>query len=231
MTEVVMLPGLDGTAKLRESFCSRLAQHGVRARAIAYPPDRPLGYDELELFVRAQLSSSDAFILLGESFSGPLAVRIAANPPAGLVGLVLSTTFARAPVPALVPFASLAPFVPARPPMSLLAGLLLGAWATPVLKSTLAEALRAVHPAVLRARAAAALRADVTALLPSVRVPTLQLVASHDRLLARSTSRILASGLPHGHTVSISGPHLLLQTATEPCAQEVVAFMPGSPSQ
>jgi hypothetical protein len=41
-----------------------------------------------------------AFVLVGESFSGPLASRTAANPAPGLVGFVLSTTFTRAPLPA-----------------------------------------------------------------------------------------------------------------------------------
>ena len=55
MTEVVVLPGLDGTTALLEGFCSSLASLGVPARAVAYPSDRPLGYSELEPLARAQL--------------------------------------------------------------------------------------------------------------------------------------------------------------------------------
>jgi pimeloyl-ACP methyl ester carboxylesterase len=177
--------------------------------------------------VRDQLPLSEPFVLLGESFSGPLAIRIAANPPTNLIGLALCATFARAPVPTLVPLAWLAPFAPARPPMSLLAWLLLGSWATPALKSTLAEALREVRPAVLRARAVAALRSDASALMPSVRIPALQLTPSRDRLLSRSAFQTLASGLLRCHTVVVSGPHLLLQASAERCAQEVAAFALG----
>lgn len=227
MTAVVILPGLDGTATLLDTFCSSLRTLGVSARAVTYPADRALGYSELEPIVRAQLPSSGPFVLLGESFSGPLAIRIAAAPPPGLVGLVLSTTFACAPVPVLSPIAPLVGFAPARPPMALLSWALLGSWATPELQAQLDKALRSVSPAVLRVRAAAALRADVSGLLASVRVPVLQFVATHDRLLAPSACAVLARHLSSCHTVRVAGPHLLLQTATQPCAHEVADFAVG----
>lgn len=224
MTAVVILPGLDGTATLLDAFCSALDALGVTAQAVAYPPDQALGYRELEHLVRSQLPLAGRFILLGESFSGPLAIRIAASPPPGLVGIVLSTTFASAPIPALAPLASLVRFAPARPPMALLSWSLLGRWATSTLEAELAGALRAVRPTVLRARAAAALRVDVSALVPSIAVPVLQLVASSDRLLGKSAGKALAAALPSCHTVTVAGPHLLLQTATRDCAAAIAAF-------
>lgn len=227
MIEVVILPGLDGTAKLLDGFCSRLARRGIRARALAYPPNRPIGYAGLEPLVRVQLPAHAPFVLLGESFSGPLAIRIAATPPANLVGLVLSTTFARAPVPALTPLAGLVRFAPGRPPMRLLSWWLLGDRADPALLSTLRTALHAVAPATLRARAAAALRVDVVAQLGQIGVPALNLVGSRDRLLARSAGKLLAERLPDCRTLAIDGPHLLLQAATAPCAQAVADFALG----
>ena len=58
-----------------------------------------MGYDELEVLVRAALPTGQRYFLLGESFSGPLAIRIAANPPAGLAGVILCGTFAKNPLP------------------------------------------------------------------------------------------------------------------------------------
>ena len=227
MTAVVILPGLDGTTVLLEEFCAALGRLGVSARAIGYPTTRVLGYEELEQSVRAQLPTTEPYVLLGESFSGPLAIRIAANPPPGLVGLALSTTFACAPVPALASLAPLVRFAPARPPMTLLPWALLGRWSSSALQSALASALAAVSPAVLRARATAALQVNVAALLPSIGVPALQLVGQQDRLLSAYASTALSAGLPNCRTVSIPGPHLLLQTATQRCAQEVAAFALG----
>ncbi|MBB1062169.1 alpha/beta hydrolase [Marilutibacter spongiae] len=230
MASVVILPGLDGTSALLEDFCSTMSGLGVPARAVAYPPDRPLGYAELEPIARAQLPVSTPFVLLGESFSGPLAIRISSDPPPGLVGVVLSTTFARSPVRGLSPLASLVRFAPARPPMPLLSWSLLGQWATPGLQRQLRAALHSVSPAALRARAAAALRVDVSGLLGLVRMPTLQLVASHDRLLASSAPARLSTHLPSCRTVRLAGPHLLLQASTQQAAQAVVAFARGVPA-
>jgi len=227
MTAVVILPGLDGTTSLLEEFCSAVAELGVPAYAIAYPRDHPLGYNELQPLARAQLPSSQPFVLLGESFSGPLAIRIAADPPPGLVGLVLSTTFARAPVRGISALAPLVRFAPARPPMLLLSWALLGAWATPHLQTQLAAALQSVSPAVLRFRAAAAMRVDVSGLLGRIRVPVLQLTANNDRLLAASASAALAKSLPSCQTIAVQGPHLLLQAATQRSAQAVAAFALG----
>ncbi len=227
MAEVVILPGLDGTTTLLGQFCLHLRKLGIPVRAIAYPTDQALGYEELESFVRSRLPLDQSFVLLGESFSGPLAIQIAARAPAGLAGLILSTTFARSPVPLLRPLAALVRFAPFRPPMAVLSWLLLGRWATPERVSSVQDVLRAVSPAVLRVRAVAALRVDVASLLPAVSVPVLCLQATHDRLLAGSAHRVLVEGLPHARTVEIPGPHFLLQTASERCAQAVAAFCAG----
>ena len=227
MIEVVILPGLDGTASMLQAFCGSLQARGVPARAIGYPTQRPLDYAGLEPFVRAQLPKNSGFVLLGESFSGPLAIRIAAHPPAGLRGLVLSTTFARAPVPSLRALAGLTRFAPTRLPMALLSWGLLGRWAQPRIEASLHDALGEVAPVVLRARAAAALTVDVTPLLPRLHVPVFHLVATHDRLLAPAAARRLSAGLPHCRTEAVAGPHLLLQAAPEACADRVAAFALG----
>jgi pimeloyl-[acyl-carrier protein] methyl ester esterase len=75
---LVLLPGLDGTGKLFAAFVRALGA-GVESRVVGYSPDEPLGYEELELKVRAQLPLDRSYVLLGESFSGPIAMRIAAR--------------------------------------------------------------------------------------------------------------------------------------------------------
>src|SRR3984957_19651439 len=94
--KLVLLPGLDGTGKLFADFLKTL-DLGVSANVVPYPADVPLGYDELEHLVRAALPTRGRFVLLGESFSGPLAIRIAADPPPGLSGLILCVTLASYP--------------------------------------------------------------------------------------------------------------------------------------
>lgn len=221
---LVVLPGLDGLEPLRGELLAALRARGVEACVVAYPADRPMDYPALEAHVNAALPDAP-FVLLGESFSGPLAIRIAARSPPGLVGLVLSTTFARAPVPLTSLLAPWVRFAPTRLPASMLSWWLLGRWSTPALRSALAATLREVHPDVLRTRVVATLRVDVSRELAGIPVPVLQLVATDDRLLRPGATRFLASQLPHVRSLELPGPHLLLQTRTARCADEIVAFM------
>src|ERR1700678_115896 len=66
--KLVLLPGLDGTGKLFVEFLMAL-DLGSSAQVVSYPPDIPLGYDELEPLVRAALPTRGRFVILGESFS------------------------------------------------------------------------------------------------------------------------------------------------------------------
>jgi len=101
---LVLLPGLDGTGKLLTTFVQALAQvlcAPWETQVIAYPKDEPLGYDELERRVRGALPDDRPFVLLAESFSGPIAIRIAASPARAMRGVILCGTFARNPYPLL----------------------------------------------------------------------------------------------------------------------------------
>lgn len=225
MTALVVLPGLDGTATLHAEFVASVGPAFDSVTVVPYPPDEALGYVALEALVRAQLPAATPFVLLGESFSGPVALSIAADAPPNLVGLVLSTTFAKSPTSLLSPFAALTRIAPVRAvPIPLLSWLLFGRWATPQLEASLQSALLAVSPAVLRFRAAAAMRANVSASLGSIAVPVLYLRSSHDRLLSPVAGRHILSAVPQCTTVDIAGPHLLLQTAPKDCALAVGAF-------
>ena len=88
MLKLVLLPGMDGTRTLFQPFVDALAGE-FEIQIVRYPTHKAFGYEELEAFVRAALPTDSPFILLGESFSGPIAVSIAASKPAALVGLVL----------------------------------------------------------------------------------------------------------------------------------------------
>src|SRR5271168_1230847 len=85
---VVLLPGLDGTGKLCGEFAEILGSSAA-SLILAYPADQPLGYDELEALVFAALPRHRPFLLLAESFAGPIAIRIAAQSPPGLLGVIL----------------------------------------------------------------------------------------------------------------------------------------------
>jgi pimeloyl-ACP methyl ester carboxylesterase len=223
--QLIILPGLDGTGARLAPFL--LALEGVApARVIGYPPDRPLGYRELELLVRRSLPTDERYVLLGESFSGPIAICVAADPPAGLAGLILCGTFAKNPYPWLRPVRAVAVRVPFKTlPRWLRAPLLWGSKDANRAPRSTERASAGVDKRVIRRRLHEVLSVDVSARLADIALPTLILEATRDRLLPRSAGRHLAQRAPRAEAVRIEGPHLLLQTRPAESAAAVLRFL------
>ena len=93
---LMLLPGMDGTGRLFGPLL-RILPQGLEVTVFAYPPDRPCGYAELLPLVEAAVPEGGEFVVLGESFSGPLALLLAARRPRGLRGVILCASFARGP--------------------------------------------------------------------------------------------------------------------------------------
>ena len=222
---LILLPGLDGTGKLFANFLEAL-DLSLRTHVVAYRPDVPLGYDELETLVRAALPTRQPFVLLGESFSGPLAIRIAARPPAGLVGLVLCVTFASNPFPKLAWARRLAAFLPLKSlPRWMRAPLMWGSASPSKAPRQSERAMAGVATAVVRRRIAELLAVDETAALGCISLPTLVLCAARDRVVSKAATMRIMRGIRHARQVEIDGPHLLLQTCPQECAAAVVGFV------
>ena len=221
MTCLVLLPGMDGTGNLFTDFISALPK-GVEARVISYPPDRPLSYAELEAEVKGQLPSQP-FLLVGESFSGPIAIAVAAAAPPQLQGVALVCSFAKAPVPSLI--GALLAWVPLwRAPTALAAAVLLGRDLSPLHRYRLSEAMRAVSAKAWRARLRAVLSIDVTTQLKAIRVPVLYLRATRDRVVGPSAWNLIKRSLPLARLVEVEGPHFLLQAKPVESAARITAF-------
>lgn len=225
---LVLLPGLDATGTQHAAFTAAMARLGVAVTVMAYPVDRALDYAALADVVRPALPTDSDYVLLGESFSGPLALVIAAAPPPRLRGLILSTTFARLPWRALRRLHALVYWAPVRAlPMPALSWLLFGRWGSRALRAALQVALASVHAPVLRTRAVAALGVDVAAQARAVDLPTLCLHAAHDRLLPARCQRHLSALFPAQATTWLDGPHLMLQARPEAAAAVIAGFMRG----
>jgi len=91
---LIVLPGLDGTGALTAPLGDTLrGSHDVEI--ISYPTNLTR-YEDIAPWLAPQLGSRD-YALVAESFSGPLAIAIAAERPQGLKALVLVASFARSP--------------------------------------------------------------------------------------------------------------------------------------
>ena len=224
LPKLVLLPGLHGTEALLAEFRAALG-NDIETQAIEYPRERPLDYAELAAFARARLPLGRPFVLLGESFSGPVAIQLAAQRLQGLRGLVLSTTFAANPRPALARFAKYALALPPQAvPMSVTEFFLLGRWATPKLRADFTRVLGEVDADVLSARLAACLTVDVREHLARIAVPTLYLRAGADRLVPAAAAEVIRTGVAHAQVTTLEGPHCLLQAIPAQAARVVKEF-------
>ncbi len=225
MPNLVILPGLDGTGARFADFIRAIAP-AVDARVIPFPTDEPLGYAELETLVRQALPSDRRFVLLAESFSGPLAIRIGADPPRGLAGVILCGTFAKNPYPWLRRMRPLAVRLPIKSlPRWLRAPLMWGSGNPRRAPPRGQRAISAVAAPVIRRRIGEVLSVDETARLGAIELPILVLTAARDRLLPRAATHLLLQSLPLAQFEEIDGPHLLLQSRPSECAVPVLRFV------
>ena len=98
---LILLPGLDGTGNLFEQFVARLPEE-FSATIVSYPTHEKLNYAQLEILIRNQLPKTEPFVLIAESFSGAIAVSIAAEAPQNLKALILCASFVSNPAPAFL---------------------------------------------------------------------------------------------------------------------------------
>jgi pimeloyl-ACP methyl ester carboxylesterase len=225
MPNLVILPGLDGTGARFADFIREIAP-AVDARVIPFPTDEPLGYAELETLVRQALPADRRFVLLAESFSGPLAIRIGADPPRGLAGVILCGTFAKNPYPWLRRMRPLAVRLPIKSlPRWLRAPLMWGSGNPRRAPPRAQRAISAVAAPVIRRRIGEVLSVDETSRLGAIELPILVLTAARDRLLPRAATHLLLQSLPLAQFEEIDGPHLLLQSRPSECAVPVLRFV------
>lgn len=223
--QLVLLPGMDGTGDLFDPLLSALPPAPPPV-VIRYPAGEPLDYPALEQRVRQALPAQAPFVLLAESFSGPLGATIAAAPPSNLSGLILCASFVRAPHPRLGVARPLASWLPVTLlPRMVLHHLLLGTHGTPALRAALDQAVARVAPAVMRTRLKAVMGADQSAAFAGVRMPVLYLQARHDRVVPPAAAALVARLAPQTRVVDIDAPHCLLQAAPEAAAEAIISFM------
>lgn len=221
MTRVILLPGLDGSGELLAEFAAALAPE-FDATIVSYPNDVALDYPALTALVRALLPHDQPYALIAESFSGPVAISLAASKPAGLVGVVLCASFAKAPRRRLLRFAGLLRVVPFRKiPALFLMPLLMGRWSSRNWSRRVQAAIRAVDSAVLRRRLVAAATVDVSALIADIACPLLYLKASRDALVSNDAWTAIRDTSHHAVCIEIEGPHFLLQARPEECAAAI----------
>lgn len=225
MITLVLLPGMDGTGVFFADFVAALGPR-FKPVVVVYPNDPALGYTELETLARTYLPQNEPYLILGESFSGPIAISIAASNPSGLLGLILCVTFVRNPHP-LLPMATtiLKPFPAGRLPGFIQHRNLFGRFDSPRLRAKLREVGTLVSARTLKARLEAVSAVDFSEKLRRVKVPTLDLRANQDRVVSRACGNYIRRIRPNVSVADLDAPHLLLQTVPEAAIAAIDDFM------
>jgi pimeloyl-ACP methyl ester carboxylesterase len=165
---------------------------------------------------------------LGESFSGPIAIELAAQAPTGLVGIILCASFACNPRPRLSfvrPLLRHMPLHGSRSSVAFSRFLVLGRWITPAIRELHQKILSSVPANTIRRRLEAVADCDVREALAGVRVPIMCLAARHDRLIPRAAARLIQRQAPAATLVEIEAPHCLLQCEPRQAATQIRAFL------
>lgn len=223
---LIVLPGLDGTGILSRDIADALPSW-IDPVVVSYPVDRFLGYDRLAARIAAELPDEGRVAILGESYSGPLAIRITAEFANRVSALVLSSTFARAPVPPWVRALrflvrpSLAGVVRWRPLVRFV--LLNGVPSERV--GPVLDAIRAVRLSVVADRLCEVAEVDVRDMLRGLAVPTLVLGGRADRVVPRWATLEMVESIGDCRFVELDAPHLLLYTAPERAASVIAEFL------
>lgn len=226
---LLLLPGLDGTGRLFERLARNLRGRLV-VEIVAYPEDPLLGYDELTRFAAERLKALSEMttpprhaIVLGESFSGPIAVRLANRHPRRVAGLILAATFLTPPLPAWLMRMGAA-ISHRRLPGSLVKAMMLGQHRDTELADLIDALSASLSPDLIAARVRAVADVDVRADLATIACPLLVLHGLSDYLVP-SRAIVRAGEACSGASIRLlPAPHMLLQTATGPAADEIVAF-------
>ncbi|TDK24435.1 NUDIX domain-containing protein [Luteimonas aestuarii] len=206
----LILPGMDGTGELLREFTTSLTPEFTPG-IVAYPQSERLGYSELVDHARTRLPHDRPFLLIAESFSGPIGIRLAAARPSGLQGLVLCATFAASPRAWSRPLHPLLMLPFPKPPTWQLMPFMMGRWSTPAWRLRQQAATSGMPAAVARHQLSEVLRVDVRSHLAQIDCPVLYLQASHDRLVPDACWRAIKARLPDARHARLEGPHFLLQ--------------------
>jgi pimeloyl-[acyl-carrier protein] methyl ester esterase len=223
---LVLLPGMDGTGDLFDDFVAALPK-AISVRVGRYPTHEFLSYPQLYAFVAELTEDLSQFAVLGESFSSPLAIMLAAAKPRNVSGLVICAGFASNPFRVSGPLMHAL----ARPwlfrlqaPDLLLDHYIFDASTPATLKNKVRQNLRTVSPDVQAGRVREILKCDAGKELAHIKIPTLYLQGANDRLIKARCFEEIQKIRADVQLASIPAPHLVLQHQPRRSAEIVLEF-------
>lgn len=193
---------------------------------VTYPTVGANDYADLLKVVRAAVEDSPEFYVLGWSFSGPLALMLAAEEPRRVQGVILCASFIRAPLPGLawLRFVLVSPVVHSVRRIRRVVTML-SSYSTATMGRDKAETLARVSSGILAVRVRNIVALDARPWLRRCPRRLLYLAGSRDWVVPRRNGADVVREMPSAKLVTIDGPHLALYTNPSAGAQAIVRFI------
>lgn len=222
---LVILPGLDGTGTLSEAFAGGNWEDRPVV-VLPIPAEGPQDYDALEAALAPRLPEGP-LVLMGESFTSPLAARLAKRERGRVEALILAGGFCAAPRSPSFSLMPLRSIFLMKPPVSLLRRFLLGDDAPDEAVEALLKAVESVPAEILASRVETVLALAEDECPSPAGLPVLLLQARDDEAIPWEAQSKLERHFPEAKVVWIEGPHLLLDRRPDECREAVKAFLAG----
>jgi len=219
--EIVLLPGLDGTGDLFDRLVDKLSPE-LSVTVVRYPQDPTLGYAGYVELVRNEIGSRSVYVL-GESFSGPVAIIIARQLARQVKGIILVATFVKNPWPQCL-IRRAVRVDPRTTPRKIRDAILMGSYGDAELESKVDEIVRTLPRPVRGARLRAIAEVDVRADFARLTCPILVLHGRDDWLVRKSPMQKAVAERGRARMIVIPGAHMLLQTRPAEAAAEIIHF-------
>lgn len=221
MARIVLMPGLDGSAKLFARFIAEISpEHNVTT--IIYPNEMT-SLHELCAFAKACIVNGEKPVVIAESFSGAVLCQLLGD-LVPISAAIFVASFSETPRRKLISLGLGMPEVIARASTPLAIALVcLNGVNDVALTAQIIECVKSVPHRTLIGRLTALLQMRVE--LSNSNVPILALEATRDRLLDRYAKQSLGKTFQHALVVEIDGPHFLLQAQPKACWQAISPFI------
>lgn len=226
----ILLPGMDGTSEFLVEFTKELGRY-CKVLKVAYPEDRPLDYPALIEIVRSRIPKDEPYFIIGESFSGPIALSIASENPQNLIATVLCCSFARSPGPGLGFLSWLSRSYPTwLVPAALPGSLILGRWLTPERQQLLSTLIRRIPSVVWASRLRSMANIDLDFIKGRIATPVLYLAATEDCLVRKREVAYIKQLIPHLQEYELEAPHFLLEVRPVEATEKIAGFLALKPN-
>ncbi len=224
---LVFMPGMDGTGLSFEPLLPFLPD-SAKITIVRYPTDKLLSFDEMVECAAGQIPKGDTPIVIAESFSGPVAVKMIGTGRVNAKALILCATFTKSPRPfvwRVMRFLRLPLLIKPDMPKRFFR-FVIGEDALIDKLLPLWKKIHACVPAhVMQHRLKIINEVDVAAWFSKIKIPCCYLQGVNDRVVPASCAEEIRKSAPFVEVKKINAPHFILQAEPRACLKAIDDFI------